>query len=93
MNGRVSGKMADIPRTHLSYYARIWEGTSGDRVITSIDPKYKGKAFAEVAPRWAFSQKFPLPASDRQGIQKLIQKLESQGLRKGGEPVTKFSDR
>lgn len=32
----ISGSMANIPRSHLPYYSRIWEGTSGDRVIDSI---------------------------------------------------------
>lgn len=29
----------DIPRSHLSYYARVWEGTSGDRILNSTDIK------------------------------------------------------
>jgi len=49
-------KMKDIPRSHLCYVARIWEGTGGDRVITSTDPKYAGIAFAEVVPDWAARQ-------------------------------------
>ncbi len=53
----ISGKMRDIPRSHLCYVSRVWEGTSGDRVITSNDPKYIGKAFAEVIPHWAANQK------------------------------------
>lgn len=51
-----SGKMSNIPRSHLTFYARTWEGTSGDRVIASND-KFRGMAFAEVAPAWAYEQK------------------------------------
>ncbi|MCC6138465.1 MAG: hypothetical protein IT287_07515 [Bdellovibrionaceae bacterium] len=34
--GAISGLMSNIPRSHLAYYSRLWEGTSGDRVIDSI---------------------------------------------------------
>jgi hypothetical protein len=87
------GRMSDIPRSHLTFYARIWEGTSGDRVISSRDPSVKGTAFAVVAPSWAYKQKPPLSQRDRQGIQRLKDKLEDSGLRKGGESIQKFLDR
>lgn len=32
-NSKISGAIADIPRSHLPFYARFWEGTSGNRVI------------------------------------------------------------
>jgi hypothetical protein len=32
----LSGKTANIPRSHLPYYSRVWEGTSGDRVLDAI---------------------------------------------------------
>lgn len=32
----ISGQMANIPRSHLAYYSRVWEGTSGDRVIDAL---------------------------------------------------------
>ena len=89
----ITGKIADIPRSHLSYYARVWEGTSGDRVITSTDPQYRGQAFAEVAPQWAYSQKFEMSASDTQGTQTLLEKIEQGKLRRGGEKVTAFASR
>lgn len=49
-------KMSNIPRSHLPYLARNWEGTSGDRVLNSVD-QYSGIAFAIVAPNWAVNQK------------------------------------
>ena len=90
---QASVKMSDIPRTHLSYYARIWEGTSGDRVITSSDPKYRGNAFAEVAPRWAISQKTVMFNTESAGIKALNEKIESNGLRMGSESIDAFSQR
>lgn len=32
----ISGGMANIPRSHLAYYSRVWEGTSGDRVVDAL---------------------------------------------------------
>jgi hypothetical protein len=88
-----TGRLADIPRTHLSYYARVWEGTSGDRVITSSDPKFRGSAFAEVAPRWAYSQKTSMSSSELQGLEQLGSRLKQNGLRLGGEPVDAYAKR
>lgn len=77
-------KMLDIPRSHLSYYARIWEGTSGDRVITaSAQSGFRGKAFAEVAPKWAFSQDFKMTESDVAGCIELINKELKYKVRLG----------
>lgn len=80
---KFSGKMADIPRSHLTYYARIWEGTSGDRVITSNLPQWNGKVFAEVAPTWATSQKFTMPAPDLQGCAAVLQAMIDAKVRLG----------
>ena len=90
---RYNGKMSDIPRSHLTYYARVWEGTSGDRVLTSTEGEYRGKAFIEVAPYWAVSQKFEMQKSDKQGIQKLNDKLLENNLRLGTESITEFVKR
>jgi hypothetical protein len=92
-NADFNGKMTDIPRSHLTYYARVWEGTSGDRVITSNDPRYIGKAWAQVAPRWAYNQKFSMTTSDLEGCVKLIQKQVDQKTRLGEEKVSKFYTR
>ena len=88
-----SGKMTDIPRLHMTYYARAWEGTSGDRVIGSPDPAYAGKAYAFVAPRWAYQQKYSMPASEVAGCEKLFMKAVQAKVRLGGEPVVKMSER
>lgn len=83
--GAFQGKMADIPRSHMTYYARVWEGTSGDRVITSTDPKFRGKAFAEVAPMWAQKQVFRMNASDIAGCKALVAKAIRFRTRLGQE--------
>jgi hypothetical protein len=88
-----SGKMTDIPRLHMTYYARAWEGTSGDRVIASPDPKYAGKAYAFVAPRWAYQQKYSMPANEIAGCEKLFMKAVQAKVRLGGEPIIKMSER
>lgn len=88
-----SGKMVDIPRSHLSYYARIWEGTSGDRVLTATDKEFKGKAFIEVAPYWATSQKFEMSKEDLSGIKALNQKIKDAILRFGKETIPDFIKR
>ncbi|MBS1986292.1 MAG: hypothetical protein JST16_19185 [Bdellovibrionales bacterium] len=90
---QIKGQMEDIPRTHLSYYARLWEGTSGDRVITSSDAAYRGKAFAEVAPQWAVAQKVQMGPAELEGIKKLQQKLQQNRVRKGNEPIPTFLQR
>lgn len=82
--------LQDIPRSHLSFYARLWEGTSGDRVITSNDPAYVGLAFAQVAPEWATQQKFQMEAADVIGVQALKQKVDSNRVRRGNETVPDF---
>jgi hypothetical protein len=88
-----SDKMSDIPRSHMTYYARAWEGTSGDRVIASTDPQYAGKAYAFVAPRWAYKQKYVMAANDIAGCERLFKKSLQAKIRLGGEPVAKMSER
>ena len=76
----LKGKMANIPRSHLSFYARTWEGTSGDRVITSKGKKFKGIAFAEVVPSWAYKQKKALSQLWFSQTIKLKDQLKELGL-------------
>jgi hypothetical protein len=72
--------MANIPRTHLSFYARVWEGTSGDRVITSRGKKYEGIAFAEVVPSWAYNQSSNLSDENENAVLELIEELNENNL-------------
>lgn len=85
-------RLANIPRSHLSFYARTWEGTSGDRVLNASD-KYKGLAFAEVAPSWAYTQKTDLKNDSQEDIDLMIQSLEDNNLPLPGESIIEYLDR
>jgi hypothetical protein len=84
------GRIANIPRTHLSFYARTWEGTSGDRVITSDGIKYEGIAFAEVVPSWAYNQDLELTKSSEQGVEALVEELDENGFPLPYESIPSF---
>lgn len=85
----IRGEMANIPRVHLSFYARIWEGTSGDRVLAAED-KFRGLAFAEVAPAWAWQQRRGLVPEHTQDVNFLINKLKKHRLRLPGESIPNY---
>lgn len=88
----LSGDMSNIPRSHLSFYARTWEGTSGDRVLNATD-KYRGFAFAEVAPAWAFTQQTNLVGADSEEVEALVEKLEKNMLPLPGEKIPQYLKR
>jgi hypothetical protein len=92
LDAKLSGESANIPRSHLSYYARVWEGTSGDRVLAATD-KYRGFAFAEVAPSWAWTQKQGLNADPNDNVDDLMNKLEKNNLPMPGEKIPQFLKR
>ena len=77
---KIKTQLRNIPRSHLSFYSRTWEGTSGDRVITSMGIKYKGIAFAEVVPKWAYSQKSFLTEKSGSEVSEIIEMLRREGL-------------
>ena len=83
------GAAKNIPRSHLSFYARTWEGTSGDSVIASKD-KFRGFAFAVVAPAWAWKQRAQDNGFAGDGSEALIQKLQENNVRLPGERVPQF---
>ena len=89
-NVKFSGKIANIPRSHLSFYSRVWEGTSGDRVITSEGKQYKGLAFAEVVPEWAYKQQLNLDEKGTNGVEDLLQLLRDEGLPLPYESVPRY---
>jgi hypothetical protein len=89
---RVNLRMVDLPRTHLSFYARIWEGTSGDRVITSNSAKYQGIAFAQVAPNWILKQSPKISRAEQSAITALRDKLRKAGLHVGRASLEAFVD-
>ena len=92
-NLRWEEKLSDLPRSHLSFYARLWEGTSGDRIVAPRDDRWLGKAFAQVAPEWAWRQKYVMPEEDVRGCSALIKAMNDMKVRMGGEKVGDYLDR
>lgn len=82
------GRRANIPNSHLSYYARVWEGTSKDRVITSSwNP---GVSFAQVVPTWVVKQRPKMTDETEEGIQKLVESMYNSCLPNPGEKPADF---
>lgn len=92
MDVKFNGEMANIPRSHLPYGTRAWEGTSGDRVFNAAD-KNKGLAFAFVAPKWAWQQNVKLSAKTKVAVDKLKNQLYEAGLPYPNESVSSYFDR
>lgn len=90
----IKGNMANIPRSHLTFYSRVWEGTSGDRVITSEGKAYKGLAFAEVVPSWAYKQNWSALEktwdTSSEGIEALRRILRDENLPLPGEKIPAY---
>ncbi len=92
-NGKnISEARANIPRKHLTFYARMWEGTSGDSVLAS-EGALAGIAFAEVAPKWSWKEEFKLSDEEKPQVKKLIAKLEDNKLPGPFEKVKDFVTR
>jgi hypothetical protein len=89
---KISGVMKDIPRSHLTWWSRIWEGTSGDRVLDVLG-KHRGGVRVLVAPNWVVNQKVKSRPQVLESIRLLKGELESQGLRLGKEPLSRFLNR
>ncbi len=89
-----TGEMANIPRSHLSFYARTWEGTSGDRVLMSEGKSYNGMVFAEVVPLWAVKQSFSsIVTKVQDDIEGLLQVIEDNNVRRVGESIPEYLER
>lgn len=86
---KIKAALSNIPRSHLSFYARNWEGTSGDRVLNSKD-KFRGLAFAEVAPAWAWQQRSSLIPEHDRDVDVLIEKLKKGNLPLPGESIPTY---
>lgn len=80
---KVSGKveMANIPRSHLGFMSRIWEGTSGTRVFNTTHPSKNGIGFAVVVPSWVYQQKnVKQSREERAEIEQLKNTLQEQHI-------------
>ena len=103
---RAKGEMSNIPRTHLPYYSRLWEGTSGDRVMGSQDitkrdkkgqvkevVRYKGQAFLVVVPNWVVERKIVLSDRSKKAIEVVKARLQKGGFPMPNEPIPVFLER
>jgi hypothetical protein len=89
---RISAKMKDLPRGHLTWWSRSWEGTSGDLVINASG-KSAGKVKAIVTPDWVVEQKVHITAREQASIAKLRKDMEDAGLKLGSESFLTFFER
>lgn len=88
-NFTARAQMANIPRSHLGFFSRVWEGTSGTRVLDATDDS-KGSAFAIIVPSWAYNQRNVVQGrEERMSINSLKNSLDQVGLPRADE---KFSD-
>ena len=85
--------LANIPRAHLTFYSRVWEGTSGDRVITSAGKEYKGIAFAEVVPKWAYTQNSKLSNKNEAQVRLMLENVKNLGLKLPYESIPSYFER
>ena len=86
--------MSNIPRTHLGFFSRVWEGTSGTRVFGATSAADRGVAFAIVAPAWAYQQKFVEQSVDeRASVDALKNSLKVLNLPMGNETYKDYLNR
>ena len=86
--------MSNIPRTHLGFFSRVWEGTSGTRVFAASSVADRGVAFAIVAPAWAYLQRPVFQSEDeRTGVEALKTSLKLQNLPMGNESYVDYLKR
>jgi hypothetical protein len=90
---KYSNKMANIPRSHLGFFSRVWEGVGGTHVFLSTVPMYRDEAFAVVAPDWAFKQKAPQSAEEVEGVNKLLKKLDDNKIIRPREAYPDYLNR
>ncbi len=88
-SAKISGKMLDIPRSHLSWASRLWEGTGGDHVINSLG-KARGIVFALVTPDWAANQKVVALDITVRSINAIKKFAEKMGIRLDRESLPEF---
>ncbi len=88
------GTMANIPRSHLGFFSRVWEGTSGTRVLDSNSADDAGTAFAIIVPAWVYNQKTVIQyKEEREGVNSLKENLEQMGLPREDEKFLDFLKR
>lgn len=91
-NAQISGKMKDIPRSHLPWWARTWEGTSGDLVVDALG-NGRGAVRAVVTPNWVANQDVHTSPRVKVSIEKLRKEMEDAGIRIETESIQNFVKR
>lgn len=87
-------EMSNIPRSHLGFFSRVWEGTSGTRVFDAISPADRGIAYAIVAPEWSYYQKYIVQSpAEKQAVQNLKSTLLDLKLPIAGETYLDYVKR
>ncbi|MGZ3690716.1 MAG: hypothetical protein ACXVAX_04395 [Pseudobdellovibrio sp.] len=87
-------QMSNIPRSHLGFFSRVWEGTSGTRVFDAASPSEKGTAFAIVVPSWVYTQQNVVQSpEERQGIDALKNVIQQDNLPREDEKFQDFLQR
>ncbi len=86
------GKMDNIPKSHFTYRARTWFGTSGDRVLPSLGYE-EGIAFQAVVPNWVVDQKPFLDNFTQKQIDMTLKKMNDLGFAKPDEAIPEYLKR
>jgi hypothetical protein len=89
---RISAAMKDIPRGHLPWWARNWEGRGGDLVLEASG-KGAGKVKVIVTPDYVVEQEVRATERELTSIGKLRKKMEDALLKIGSEMFTKYFER
>jgi hypothetical protein len=88
---KVSGEMAPLPRSHMGFFSRVWEGTSGTHVFDAAAPN-SGSAFAIVAPAWAFKQVPAQSAEEKKSVKAIKDVLNNDHLMRSDSHTQKKDD-
>ncbi len=87
--GKITGKMKDIPRSHFPFLTRVASGRGGDSVLAATD-KNEGLAYAVVLPEWVTEQTIPMTPEQKAFVDGHLTNIQRQGLRLPGETVPEF---
>ncbi|NUM58060.1 MAG: hypothetical protein HUU56_05470 [Bdellovibrionaceae bacterium] len=87
----ITGKAKDIPRAHLTWWSRIWEGTGGVDFVVDATDSNRGGVRAVIAPNWVAQQQVHAQERVRISIEKIIKIIQDAGLRVSGkETIQQF---
>lgn len=86
---RITGKMHDIPRSHLPWWARIWEGTSGDLVVEATG-RDAGKVKVVVTPDWVVAQQLKPTEREVASAKAMRMKMIGAGIKVGSETFPEY---